>query len=270
VIPARPRGALAILGLAAACAAAVPATLSAAVPPAVQGEVLPVPALLAGEGLAVAGPGGILRTWGEAGREAPMGSLAKLVWLAREGPAWEGRGASFHCTGRWEGWTCWRPRGHGTVDLAGALRASCNLAFLAWARESLEMRRARQGESATRAGLEGDFAPFLGNRLPPSEALPPLAPPWVGDGGLLRTRADGFATWLADPARAPLRAQCARLLADRGGWWVKTGTGPGAPEETCAWAAGSDGTRTAVLRLPRGRGKAEGLARFRALVEGTP
>ena len=46
---------------------------------------------------------------------------------------------------------------------------------------------------------------------------------------------------------------------------MKTGTGPvpGAPGETCAWVAGSNGRVTAVLRLPRGRGRVDGLARFR-------
>ena len=227
------------------------------------------PRLLPGEGLAVA-CAGEARAYGEAGREAPMGSLAKLVWLQREGRGWEAGGVAFVCRGTWGGRTCWDPTGHGRVDLAKATRVSCNLAFLAWAGESLEARRRLQGESAARAGLEADFGPFLGPRLGPGEALPALTGAWVGDGDLLRTSPEAFLRWLADPARAALRGQCARLLKDRDGWWVKTGTAPvpGDPGATCAWAAGGDGATTAVLRLPRGKGKREGLARFRALLEG--
>jgi len=227
------------------------------------------PRLLPGEGLAVA-CAGETRAYGEAGREAPMGSLAKLVWLQREGRTWEAGGVAFACRGRWRQWTCWDPAGHGRVDLEKAVQVSCNLAFLAWAGESLEARRRNQGESAARAGLEVDFGPFLGARLGPGEALPDLSGAWVGDGDLLRTSPVAFLGWLADPARAALRAQCARLLRDRDGWWVKTGTArvPGDPAATCAWAAGGNGETLAVLRLPRGKGKREGLARFRALLEG--
>jgi hypothetical protein len=50
---------------------------------------------------------------------------------------------------------------------------------------------------------------------------------------------------------------------------VKTGTAPvpGSPGATCAWAAGGNGLVIAVLLLPRGHGKQEGLERFRALLE---
>lgn len=226
------------------------------------------PALLPGEGLAMAAEGRI-GAYGEAGRSAPMGSLAKLVWMQREGRAWEARGVSFCCGGHWRTWSCWNRTGHGAVDLGGALRDSCNLAFLAWASESLEERARVLGESAARAGLEADFEPFLEGRLTPSAALPALSPAWVGDGALLRTTPEAFLRWLRDSRRDALRSQCARLLPDRAGWWAKTGTAavPGFPGETCAWVAGGNGSRLAVLRLPRGRGKAEGLARFRALVE---
>jgi hypothetical protein len=227
------------------------------------------PRLEPGEALALRGLDGAVQVYGEAGRETPMGSLAKLVWLAREGDAWEARGATFTCRGAWRGFRCWDRRGHGTVGLREALRASCNLAFLAWASESLAARGRTGGASSARAALEADFAPFLGDRLPESSGLPELTPAWVGDGGLLRTSPEAFAAWLGDPLRAGLRARCARLLPDRGAWWVKTGTGPvpGDPRLTAAWAAGSDGATVAVLRLAQGRGKVEGLARFRALVE---
>lgn len=225
------------------------------------------PRLLPGEALAVAGPSGRVAEYGEARRESPMGSLAKLVWLRREGPEWERRQVRFRCTGSLGSWSCWNREGHGDLDLARAAQASCNLAFLAWARGSLARARVLQGESPVRAGLEADFAPFLGGRLPDSEALPDLGPDWVGTGTLLRTSPAAFLRWLADPARAPLRAQCLRLLPEGGGW-VKTGTAgiPGDPQGTCAWAAGEEGPWILVLRVPLGRGKREGLARYRAVL----
>jgi hypothetical protein len=84
-----------------------------------------------------------------------------------------------------------------------------------------------------------------------------------------------MARWLADPSQELLLVRCRRLLlgffeeaykADA--WWMKTGTAgvlsdPGA---TSAWVAGGNGEVIAVLHLPRGRGKAEGLARFRAVM----
>jgi hypothetical protein len=227
------------------------------------------PQLLPGEGLAVVSGDGALSLYGESGREAPMGSLAKLVWLRRSGRAWENRGVTFTCVGKWRNWSCWNRDGHGAVDLQTALQVSCNLAFLAWAIQSLDEQRRVQGESAARASLEADFGPFLGGRLPPSGNLPALSPDWVGDGSLLRTSPAALARWLAAPGQEALLEQCSRMLPDRNGWWVKTGTAavPGSPGAMCAWAAGSDGAAIAVLRLPRGRGKREGLARFRALVE---
>ncbi|HJU82994.1 MAG TPA: hypothetical protein VJ600_02175 [Holophagaceae bacterium] len=206
---------------------------------------------------------------GEAQREWPMGSLAKLVWLKVAGADWERRDVRFHCAGHWQGIPCWNRQGHGDVDLGLALRDSCNLAFLAWARDTVARWKAEQGEAAARARLEAAFRPFLGDRLPEGNALPVLDAGWVGDGLLLRTSPSAMAAWLADPAQAPVRERCARLLADEElrGWWIKTGTGavPSDAEATSAWSAGSDGDRILVLHLPRGHGKAEGITRFRAL-----
>ena len=75
----------------------------------------------------------------------------------------------------------------------------------------------------------------------------------------------------AGHAQAQLLAQARRLLipshVPERRWWMKTGTAPTRHRgSTCAWVAGSDGTRTAVLHLPTGRGKAEGLARFHQLL----
>ena len=221
-----------------------------------------------GEAMALRGPAGVVLQ-GEAQREWPMGSLAKLVWLKLAGEEWERRGVRFRCTGAWQGIPCWNREGHGEEDLLGALRDSCNLAFLAWARETVARWKTEQGEAAARARLEAAFRPFLGDRLPPGDGLPTLDAGWVGDGQLLRTSPSAMAAWLADPAQVGVRARCARMLADEGlrGWWIKTGTGAvlADPTATSAWCAGSDGPRILVLHLPRGHGKVEGLARFRAV-----
>lgn len=227
------------------------------------------PALQPGEGLAISVGEGPIQAYGDATRETPMGSLAKLVWLQREGRSWAQRGATFRCSGHWRQWACWNQEGHGTVDLAGAAQTSCNLAFLCWSFDSLEERSRKQGESAVRSGLESDFAPFLGHRLPASERLPALSTEWIGTGALLRTTPEAFLRWLASPVRQDLRTQCAELLPDRSGWWVKTGTAamPGTSQGTYGWVAGGNGSILAVLRVPGGRGKTEAIERFRTLLE---
>jgi hypothetical protein len=226
------------------------------------------PPLKAGEGLALALPNGEIQLHGDAGRMAPMGSLAKLLWLRLEGEAWMARSLSFRCTGTWKGFPCWKRDGHGPVDLPRALDESCNLAFLAWAEESLGQDRIRFGEDLARTRLEAVFQPFWGDRIRTGTALPALNPAWVGDGELLPTSPEAFLRWLQAAPQASLRLQARRLLSMSGtsntqGWWLKTGTAPTQVRGvTGAWVAGGDGSRLAVLYLPRGRGKAEGLDRF--------
>jgi hypothetical protein len=195
-----------------------------------------------------------------------MGSLAKLVWVDLEGGRWEAEGRRFRCTGAWQGHPCWLKAGHGEVDFPTALRESCNLAFLAWARESAARWSKESGESAARQRLEAAFAPFLGGRLAPGERLPTLGTFWVGDGDLLRSSPEDFLAWLEDPRREELRRRCARILGS-GGTWAKSGTAATAARDggTAAWAAGETGRGLLVLYLPAGRGKVEGLARFREL-----
>ena len=232
----------------------------------------PAPKLLPGEGLAIAGEDGQVQGFGEAQREAPMGSLAKLVWLRLEGDDWASQSVRFNCTGTWEGHTCWNREGHKKVDLAKALDQSCNLAFLAWIRESAARWERIDGPGVARYRLEEVFGPFLGGRMPAGEGIPAFGPEWIGDGDLLRTSPEAFLAWLLDPAQEGLMRRWRKLalgfldgVTSTQAWWMKTGTGPvpGAPGETCAWVAGSNGKVTAVLRLPRGRGRVDGLARFR-------
>jgi hypothetical protein len=256
------------------CACALWAAASPTPPPSTPNN--PVAPLLPGEALAIAGPDGVVHLFGEdASRELPMGSLAKLVWIKLAGMDWASVDVQFNCTGTWQGYHCWLAKGHGKVDLAKALAESCNLAFLAWGRWSAVGWRRDYGEGAGRALLEDAFSPFLGDRMPPGETIPAIDPPWIGDGDLLRTSPAAMLNWLLDPEQEAAVRMTKRLLLStqkngdkEGAWWIKTGTAPvpGDPGSTSAWAAGSNGSITAVLHLPRGRGKADGLARFRAVM----
>ncbi len=233
------------------------------------------PQLLPGEGLAVMDPDRTVHLHGEATKEVPMGSLAKLAWLRLEGDEWAALDPSFKCTGRMGPYHCWLATGHGKVNLAKATQESCNLAYLAWALEAADRWKRHYGEGAARSRLEEVFRPFLGNRLPPGETLPEMTPAWVGDGELLRTSPAAMLEWLMDPGQDVMLVQAKRLLLGfltvefkTNPWWMKTGTAPvlSDPEATSAWVVGSNGRTIAVLHLPRGRGKAEGLARFRVLM----
>lgn len=253
------------------------APLGAQPAPAPQAAI-PVPVLRAGEGFALTLGDGQVLAYGEARREAPMGSLAKLVWLRLEGAEWSAQGVRFRCQGTAGPFACWNRDGHGRLDLGRALQESCNLAFLAWIEGSRTHWVEDYGEAAARARLEEVFAPFLGRRLPPGETLPPLGPPWVGDGDLLRTSPEAFLRWLMEPDKAEVITFGRRFLAGfwvevremlgKEDWWFKTGTAPvpGDPTATSAWVAGGRGSVLAVLHLPRGRGKQEGLVRMRELL----
>ena len=238
-------------------------------------KAVPAPPLLAGEALAVAGSDGVVYLFGEASREAPAGSLAELGWLKLEGSSWSSMGVQFRCTGGRNGQTCFLPKGHGKVDLAQALQQNCGLAFLAWAQASEQGWLRDYGDGAARVRLEDAFAPFLGDRMPPGEGLPRLDAAWIGEGELLRTSPEILVRWLVDPAQDDTLRLCRRLLLSfrqstfqEQVWWIVTGTAPvrSDPDSTSAWAVGSNGTVTAVLHLPLGTGKADGLQRFRAVM----
>jgi len=236
------------------------------------------PVLLPGEGFAISRGDGDFHAYGEASREAPMGSLAKLVWMRLEGSEWASRNVQYRCKGKDGAFTCWNREGHGRMNLGGALRDSCNLAFLCWIGESQVRWKAEYGEAVARVRMEEVFGPFLGRRLPPGEALPPLTAAWVGDGDLLRTSPEAFLRWLMEPDKEEVAMFGKRFLAgsmvafnDLFGnekWWFKTGTAPvpGDPTATSAWVAGGIGSTLVVLHLPRGRGKQEGLVRLREIL----
>jgi hypothetical protein len=252
-------------------------TLSAARPPAPVKT--PVAPLLPGEALALAGPDGVVYTFGDASREVPLGSLAELVWIKLEGLDWGSMSVAFNCTGMFKGHPCSNPKGHGRVDLAKALAENCDNAFLAWGQASVQWWMRDYGEGAARARLEDTFDPFLGNRMPPGEDLPDIEPPWIGQGDLLRTTPEAMLRWLIDPAQDETVRNVRRLLLTfkqynykDAVWWIHTGTAPepGVPAATSAWAVGGNGQITAVLHLPKGKSKADGLARFRTIMMVAP
>ena len=240
---------------------------------------LAAPILQPGEGFAWGSADGTFKGFGEDAKEAPMGSLAELLWLRLEGEEWAARMVSFRCKGELNGIHCSNPKGHGKVNLAKATRESCNLAFLVWSMESAERWKKDYGEEVARYRLEQIFKPFLGTRLKPGETLPALGPEWIGDGDLLRTTPLAMAKWLADPEQEPLLPLCKRLMGGifdgwitKGSdWWFKTGTVPvlsasNDPSGTSAWVAGSNGEGSVVLHLPKGRGKTECLARMKGIL----
>jgi len=252
------------------------ATLMSAAQPAP--ELMKAPALLPGEGFAITLGDGEVRAYGEAAKEAPMGSLAKLVWMRLEGAEWASKGVQFKCTGKAGPFVCWNREGHGRVDLGKALQESCNLAFLTWIADAQIHWKTDYGEAAARLRMEEVFAPFLGRRLPPGDNLPPLTAAWVGDGDLLRTSPEAFLRWLMEPPQTEVVTFGKRYLAGnwvevkelfgKEGWWFKTGTAPvpGEPAATSAWVAGGNASTLVVLHVPRGKGKQEGLTRIRDIL----
>ena len=240
--------------------------------------VLPQPALKVGEGLAVTLGDGEVRLYGEAQREAPMGGLAKLVWMRLEGAQWSTTNVQFRCQGASTSTVCRIGGGHGRVGVGRALQEDCDLAFLAWIQATQAQWKKDYGDDAGRVRLEEAFAPFLGRRLPPGEGLSPLTPAWVGDGDLLRTSPDAFLRWLMEPDKAEVITFGRRFLSGfwgevkdlvgKEGWWFMTATAPvpGVPSVTSAWVAGGRGPMLVVFHLPRGKGKPEGLARLREIL----
>jgi hypothetical protein len=249
----------------------VTAAWAAAPPPARP----PVAPLLPGEALAIAGPDGTVYRFGGASDEFPMGCMADLVWLKLEGSEWGSMNVQFNCTGKFQGRACSLPKGHGKVDLAKALAANCDLAFLAWAQASVRWWLRDYGEGPARVRLDETFAPFLGGRLPPGDELPPMSPAWVGDGELLRASPEGLLRWLIDPAQDETVRMARRLLLSfkqanyrENMWWIDSGTAPvvASPTGRSAWAAGGNGQILAVLHLAQGSDKLEAITRFRAIL----
>jgi stage II sporulation protein D len=196
----------------------------------------------------------------EAAAPRPVGSLQK-PWVVA---AW----AEAHpneepprldCT---EESLCWKPSGHGRVDLSRALAHSCNAYFLALARTTPEEVRAR---TLSDAGfqLTRPLSPEATIGLGPLDTLPRVSParllhayrdiltrPWPSREDLRLALVDGMRAAALDGTGAALA---------RRGHFVKTGTVPsldGRPLATSGWAlAASAGGESLVLALlPDGTG----------------
>ncbi len=228
------------------------------------------PALLAGEEMGVGSSREGVKVFGESIRAHPMGMLSKFVWLRLQGTDWEARGLRFRCTGTWEGVSCSNAKGHGRVDLGKAVKAGCDLAFLAWGRMGVDGWSQESGEGSARLRLEEGFRSFLGRRMPTGDGPPKLGLEWVGEGGLLRGSVQEILDWMLEPAQEGLAQQARRyfghLIQDPiGDWWIAAGPSEG-PGDSGTWVFGSNGASYVVLHLPAPIPKVEALARFRALL----
>jgi hypothetical protein len=196
----------------------------------------------------------------EAAAPRPVGSLQK-PWVVA---AWaeahpHDEPPRFDCTAQSR---CWKPSGHGRVDLSRAFAQSCNAYFIALARATPEDVRAR---ALSRAGFElsRPLSPEATIGLGPLDALPRVSPatllrayrdlltrPWASRDELRLALVDGMRAAALDGTGA--------ALAQRG-HLVKTGTVPaldGRPLATSGWAlAASAGGESLVLALlPDGTG----------------
>lgn len=236
-------------------------------------------ALKPGEALVMTLGDNEVGVYGEARTEVPMGGLAELVWLRMEGVEWSARDIRYRCKGTEGALTCSAKAGHGHVNLGKALREGCSLAFLAWIQDAQRQWREDYGESVARARMVDVFAPFLGRRLAPGEALPPLTPAWVGEGDLLRTSPEALMRWLLEPDQGQVLNLGQRFLAGtwmevkdlmgKESWWYKTASAPvpGDPSATSAWVVAGRGSALVVLHLARGRGDKEGMARIQEILK---
>ncbi|MBZ5629298.1 MAG: hypothetical protein LAO06_10590 [Acidobacteriia bacterium] len=97
--------------------------------------------------------------WDHPEQPIPVGSLVKPFTAVAYARAHDSRFPEHECTG---GRTCWRPRGHGHVDLEHAVAFSCNAYFRALAADV----SAAEGQSAMRQfGLETPTAGLTPEQL---------------------------------------------------------------------------------------------------------
>ena len=202
----------------------------------------------------------------EAATARPVGSLQKPWVLAAWAAAHPDEAPPIlECTAA-SG--CWRPSGHGRVDLPRAFAQSCNAYFLALARATPEELRAR---ALSDAGFEvpRPLPPEASIGLGSLASLPRISPdrllrsyrdllsrPWPARDELRRALVDGMRAAALDGTGA--------ALALRGNL-VKTGTVPsldGRPNATSGWAlsASADGSSLALALLADGNGAAAAAA----------
>jgi len=247
------------------------------------------PLLHPGEGLAVIGRAGEIKTWGETASISPMGNLAKMLWLRLEAGEWDSMGLETKCKGELNGIRCDKPKGHGKVDVAKSFKEDCNVAFCVWTNISLERWKSDYGASGARQRMMEVFGPFLGNRLPKEPTLPnSFGAEWFSGGQLIQASPAMLAQWLAKPAQERLLASCRNYMlgfADfvrekNDKWWIKVSEAPllegsegkdGGAQRQFWVIGGNEGpsTTTAILRInsaPAGMAKKDAEARFKVLM----
>ena len=198
---------------------------------------------------------GQVQTLGHPGEtELPVGSLQKpfivRAW-ARSHPA--GTTPRFTCT-RNSG--CWRPSGHGTLDLRGAIRESCNTYFRLLSRdtpaeairvsfEAAGFSWAGEMSDAEAIGIKGP----AGVRVAPERLIESyvdlVRTPWTAREDVRREMLSGLKDAAEDGTAAGLRLW---------GFMAKTGTVPaldGAPLKTSGFAMILDDQGFAFLGLLR-------------------
>lgn len=239
------------------------------------------PRLLEGETLAVALPDGNVKSYGTDQTLTPMAGLAKFLWLRLEGDEWGAMGVQFKCKGEEASAQCHlvkdrkgRVKGHGRLDLAQALQSDCDEAFLAWTRMSTLRALRIYGEGAQQARMAEVFGTFYkGKGLAGELGLPGME--WLGQGQDLQTHPAHFLAWFIAPQQEELTNRCRKLLlgffgslAREQGWWYfpteVRARESGQIEGT--WVLGTNGQISALLRLPKGKNREEGLSRFKTVL----
>ncbi len=205
--------------------------------------------------LAASHPQPIAQRWNDPEQPIPVGSLLKpflaLAWADLHAGAGAGQPQSIvpfptvRCNGKSDG--CWRPNGHGDVQLIRALAQSCNVYFLALARDL----------ASSRAQSLQHVAAIYGLPAPPVPKADPntLARIWVGltpewrvpPRSLVRAYAALIATpsptqhlLLSGMSQAALpQGTAAKIGTHPGSVLAKTGTAPCVPDSSRDSRSGS-------------------------------
>jgi hypothetical protein len=223
----------------------------------------------------------VVTAWGDADAPSPLGNLSKLLWLRLESAEWDAHSLEIKCKGELFGMRCGPPKGHGKVDVAKSFKEDCTAAFGTWVNLSRNAWKKDYGEGFSRIRFMEIFGPFLGDRLPKQQPLPPVfGTEWFADGHLLQASPRQLAQWLASQSQERLLRTCRIYMlgfkdfskvSKKDAWWLKAAEAPALQSgegsgNIQAWAIGGNESTTVLLRLPPGTVKKDAEARFRELM----